>query len=70
MNAGPGKYDELCTYVRNVTNAHGVVVIIAGGERGSGFSVQSTHPQFQFTLPQILRHVADQIEADNRAMRD
>lgn len=40
MPAGPGKYDDLATYVRENSNAKGVVVIVLGGDRGSGFSVQ------------------------------
>jgi hypothetical protein len=35
-----GKYDDLCTYVREQTKADGVVVIVVGGDKGHGFAVQ------------------------------
>jgi hypothetical protein len=46
MALGPGKYDDLCTYVREqvgITNetGGGVAVIVIGGNKGSGFSVQA-----------------------------
>lgn len=38
MALGPGKYDDLCTYVREKAKAEGAIVIVYGGERGQGFS--------------------------------
>ena len=60
---GPGKYDELCTYVREQTKAAGVVVIVLGGEDGHGFSVQAPL-EVAATLPRLLRIMADSIERD------
>lgn len=42
MAIGPGKYDDLCTLVREKANAEGAIVIILGGDRGSGFSCQTS----------------------------
>jgi len=61
---GPGKYDELCTEVRTRSGAAGAIVIIFGGERGDGFSVQTTTPELVVALPGMLRQLADLIEED------
>lgn len=57
---GPGKYDDICTEVREKTKARSVLVIIIGGNKGEGFSVQSDIGTLM-KLPTILRNVADQI---------
>jgi hypothetical protein len=63
MAVGQGKYDDLTTLVREGANAEGVIVIVIGGSKGSGFSVQAT---FEVTakLPALLRKIADDIERD------
>jgi len=61
MTAGPGRYDHIATIAREQTDAKAVVVIIHGGNRGEGFSVQCDNPMFLFTLPDILEEVAAQI---------
>ena len=61
MPLGPGKYDDLCTMVRRKAKAHGAMVLVIGGERGSGFSVQADIVQ-TMQLPQTLRSLAQQIE--------
>ena len=66
MALGPGKYDDLCTAARMMGRAESVVVIVLNGERGSGFSVQTTDPDFHRKLPRLLRDTADQIEASMR----
>jgi hypothetical protein len=63
MAVGPGKYDDLATYVRKQSQAQGVVVIVVGGNKGSGFSVQLT-PGVLLPLPTLLRTIADDIERD------
>lgn len=65
MPLGPGKYDDIATLVREMARAvdGGVVILVAGGNRGNGFSVQGTAP-FMLTLPSMLRKVADSIEKD------
>lgn len=62
---GPGKYDDVATKVRESTGAHGVILIIVGGNEGEGFCVQATL-EVTLMLPVMLRTVADQIEADLR----
>jgi enoyl-CoA hydratase/carnithine racemase len=61
MTMGPGKYDDLATYVRDTAKARGVLVIVLDGEKGSGFSCQ-TDVQTLIGLPAMLRDVADNIE--------
>jgi hypothetical protein len=63
MPFGPGKYDDACTAVREATEADSVVLIIAGGKLGEGFSVQTYNPAFLLKLPGVLRLIADQLEA-------
>jgi hypothetical protein len=64
MALGPGKYDDLATIVRERTAAQGVIVIVLGGSRGSGFSVQVEGADISAKLPAMLRNVADGIEQD------
>jgi hypothetical protein len=61
---GPGKYNHLCTFVRQSVMADGVVLIVIGGCNGEGFECQFTTPELAVALPAMLRTMADQIEAD------
>lgn len=61
MALGPGKYDNVCTEVREKTKAEGVVLLVIKGELGSGFSVQADLVTTAF-LPETLRSMAQQIE--------
>jgi hypothetical protein len=63
MALGPGKYDDIATSVRLRAEAAGVIVIVVRGKHGAGFSVQAT-AEITAALPQLLRRVADDIEAD------
>lgn len=60
---GPGKYDDLCTYVREQSGAVAALVIVFGGNRGEGFSVQAPL-SVQAMVPQMLRELAAAIEGD------
>jgi hypothetical protein len=60
MAIGPGKYDEACTRVRLETGAEGVLLIVLGGDKGSGFACQATG-EITIRLPEILEAVAQQI---------
>jgi hypothetical protein len=65
MPIGPGKYDVLATVAREGASAKAVVLIVLGGTRGSGFSVQA-EPGVGLDPPELakmLRGVADAIEA-------
>ena len=63
MSIGPGRYDDLCTYVKDAAKAEGAIVIVFRGEHGNGFSMQADLID-TMKLPATLRLVADQIEAD------
>lgn len=63
MALGPGKYDEFCTAIREQTDARLVAVIVVGGQEGFGFAVQGV-PELVQVLPDMLRHVAKDVEAD------
>ena len=62
MPQGPGKYDDICTEARVAASAEAVVLIVLGGEKGSGFSVQAIEGDITRRLPALLRSVADEIE--------
>lgn len=70
MSRGAGKYDEACTAAREATRGQAVALIVVAGRRGSGFSVQCDDRQFLQVLPDVLRVMADQIEADNACEPD
>lgn len=61
MALGPGKYDAACTIARESTKAHGVALLVIGGEFGNGFSVEASHG-VAAALPTLLRTMADEIE--------
>ena len=63
MALGPGKYDELCTEVRERAQAAAAIVMVFGGKEGTGFSVQAP-PELNLTLPSVLRNLAAMIEED------
>ena len=63
MAIGPGKYDELCTKVREQAGADGVVLIVANGKQGSGFSVQAPI-DMHAALPGVLESLAESIRND------
>lgn len=67
MAIGPGKYDDLTTYVREQSNADTAIVIVMDGNKGSGFSVQTRNLKLLARLPDLLRQMADDIEQDFKA---
>ena len=56
MPLGAGKYDDLCTEVREKAKARAAIVIIVDGEKGSGFSCQAPL-DVTISLPDILKNV-------------
>lgn len=60
MPTGRGRYDDLCAHVREEAFAHGAIVIIFDGIRGSGFSVQ-VEESMRHKLPGILEHMAQEL---------
>jgi len=63
MALGPGKYDDLCTYVREQAGASGAIVIVVGGKRGNGFAAQGDLAT-TLALPDMLEHIAAQMRGD------
>ena len=64
MPIGPGRFDLLCTYVREKTGAKAAaVVVVLGPEDGGGFSVQCP-PELYRAMSGIFRSVADQIDSE------
>jgi len=64
MTIGAGKYDDLCTYVRQQANADVAIVIVAGGDKGSGFSCQANDAADMVPIPNALEKIAAQIRKD------
>jgi len=65
MALGPGKYDFVCSIVREHVgmtpdSPGGVIVIVIGGDKGNGFSVQADL-QTTLGLPDLLEHMAREI---------
>jgi hypothetical protein len=64
---GPGKYDDLCTHVVEQTGiakrGGGVILVVVGGDRGSGFSCQADLAT-TLIVPDMLEHIAQQIRQD------
>jgi hypothetical protein len=65
MALGPGKYDDLCTMVRERAGiadgaVGGVLLIVIGGEHGNGFSCQADFVT-TLKLPALLENVAKEI---------
>ena len=58
---GPGKYDDACTLVREMTGAKCVLVAVIGGGKGHGFSVQTIEPIDPETLADLLEDIARQM---------
>ena len=62
MSLGAGKYDPLCTHVREQAKAECVLLIVMGGDKGNGFSMQTANLLLLAGVPDLLRDVARQIE--------
>jgi len=63
---GPGKYDDVCTMVRERTEARAVLVVVIDGKLGNGFSFQGD-PLSLASVPEMLEDVARQIREDRAA---
>jgi hypothetical protein len=60
---GPGRYDDEVTALRERYHAHGVVLIVLGGDKGEGFSMQADL-ETTLRLPERLEHIAAQLRED------
>ena len=63
MARGPGKYNILCKSAMDGARAKGALLIIFDGTLGDGIALQLT-PLQMAAVPEILRFLADQIQAD------
>ncbi len=63
--AGPGKYDDLCTVAREAAGAEGVLLFVANGKHGNGFSVQTTSLELLAAVPALLESMAESIREDH-----
>jgi hypothetical protein len=63
MAIGPGKYDSICTAVREETKAEAVILIVIHGLNGSGFTCQANR-EVTALLPSMLEDMAKQIRDD------
>lgn len=59
---GAGKYDDLCTQAREQADADACILILKNGNKGTGFSMQTTNDIDILALPHMLRLLAQQIE--------
>ncbi len=67
MAEGPGKYDDECTIARHLTGAAACLLVILGGNKGSGFSVHIDPARANVDnreLARILREIARQVEGN------
>lgn len=71
---GPGKYDDLATWVMEKTNCKAVVLMVIGGDHGDGCSLQQRGelllPGYSLVMPQLLRDLASGIEQDMKHIRE
>jgi hypothetical protein len=64
---GPGKYDDLCTLVREQAQADAAIVIVFNGKRGSGFSVQAPIG-IALSLAETLSQIANDMRHEATSM--
>lgn len=64
---GPGKYNDLCTHAMDQSGARVAIVIILGGHKGDGISVQAMGGISDGATAELLRITADAIERGGRA---
>ena len=62
MPMEPGIYDAECTQVREATHAVGVLLVVVGGQRGTGFSLQGA-PEVITVMPDVLERTARELRA-------
>ncbi len=69
MAIGPGKYDDLCTELREKSGSIGVAIIVWDGKKGPGFSVEGP-VEFHIMLPGTLEFMAKTIRDDFKELKD
>lgn len=61
MPIGPGKYDPLCTYVREEADALAAIVIVMHGKHGNGFSIQAHENMPPAEIANLLEQVVKEL---------
>lgn len=61
-----GRYDSQSELLFKLLDAKAVLLMVIGGVKGTGFSVSVQDPELIKKLPQILRDMADMMEANKR----
>jgi hypothetical protein len=67
MALGPGKYDAEVGELRKRLKAHGILLLVVNGDRGSVFSAQLPG-DLTMNMPTVLRDIAKQIEESGIAV--
>ena len=62
MPLGPGRYDDVCTEIRERFHAVGVILIVIQGDRGEGFEAQLPL-ELLLKTPDTLEAIAAQMRA-------
>ena len=65
---GGGIYDEYPGDILRKTKAESVILMVLGGNGGSGFSIATIDPFINKKLPHLLRRLADDIAKQNYEM--
>jgi len=66
MAIGPGKYDDICTVIREMTGASCAMIVIIDGTKGSGFSIQSHSTILNSdNIATLLENIANQIREES-----
>jgi hypothetical protein len=63
MPYAPGKYADEVTALRERYHAHGVVIIVLGGDKGSDFSMQGSLED-TLDMPELLEYIAAHIREE------
>lgn len=69
MAYGPGKYTAICRQAFDASKAAAVILVVLGGEDGSGFEVQGQE-NVVLDIPVILREMAESIERDEKGIKN
>lgn len=64
---GPGKYDNLCGFVLEGTQAVGVLLVVVEGNQGTGVSFKMLDPDLMRVMPTMLEKLAAEMRADAQA---
>jgi hypothetical protein len=67
MAQGGGRYSEVAMVAQELTKAKALILAVLDGDQGHGFEVVSSMPGFDEKVPTLLRKMADEIEADQKA---